>query len=181
MEEVALILLSLMLVTLKQCTVRLAQGFHNVAGEMDHSAYMAPEFFDAAITPPSWLATGRQSEEAVHSKGISKKIELVVVSPLLRTMQTTVGVFGGEGFDDGIKAAPLMTENAGESDHPAISSLNAPPFVAMELCRERLIETDEDTLWTVDVREANEEVAERGQKFLNWLWTREESEITVDS
>lgn len=30
------------------------------------------------------------------------------------------------------------------------------------------IETDEDTLWTLEVREANEAVAERGQKFLNW-------------
>lgn len=59
-----------------------------------------------------------------------------------RTMQTAVGVFGGEGFDDGIKAAPLMTENAGESDRPAISSLNALPFVAMELCRERMVCND---------------------------------------
>ncbi|KAG6402624.1 hypothetical protein SASPL_134826 [Salvia splendens] len=158
--------------------VRHAQGFHNVSGEKDHSAYMSPEFFDAALTPLGWKQVDNLQKH-VHSKGISKKIELVVVSPLLRTMQTAVGVFGGGGFDDGIKAAPLMTENAGESDRPAISSLNAPPCVAMELCRERMIETDDDTLWTVDVREANEEVAERGQKFLNWLWTREESEIAI--
>ncbi|KAL1540250.1 phosphoglycerate mutase-like protein 1 isoform X3 [Salvia divinorum] len=183
--------------------VRHAQGFHNVVGEKDHSAYMSPELFDAALTPLGWQQVDNLRKH-VHSKGISRKIEIVVVSPLLRTMQTAVGVFGGGGFDDGIKAAPLMTENAGESDRPAISSLNAPPFVAMELCRERLgvhwcdkrkniteykplfpaidfsvIETDEDTLWTLDVREANEEVAERGQKFLNWLWTREESEIAI--
>ena len=54
-------------------------------------------------------------------------------------MQTAVGVFGGGGFDDGINADPLMTENAGESDRSAISSLNAPPFVAMELCREHWV------------------------------------------
>ena len=57
-------------------------------------------------------------------------------------MQTAVGVFGGAGFDDGINAAPLMTENAGKSNRPAISSLNAPPFVAMELCREHLVCND---------------------------------------
>ncbi|KAL1546826.1 phosphoglycerate mutase-like protein 1 [Salvia divinorum] len=183
--------------------VRHAQGFHNVAGEKDHSAYMSPELFDAALTPLGWQQVDNLRKH-VHSTGLSKKIELVVVSPLLRTMQTAVGVFGGTGFDDGISAAPLMTENAGKSNRPAISSLNAPPFVAMELCREHLgvhwcdkrrsiteykplfpaidfslIETDEDTLWTLDVREANEDLAERGQKFLNWLWTREESEIAV--
>ncbi|KAG6434693.1 hypothetical protein SASPL_106333 [Salvia splendens] len=219
--------------------VRHAQGFHNVAGEKDHSAYMSPELFDAALTPLGWQQVDNLRKH-VHSTGLSKKIELVVVSPLLRTMQTAVGVFGGAGFDDGINAAPLMTENTGKSNRPAISTLNAPPFVAMELCREHLcdvgycnscqfrkipifaldlimagvhwcdkrrsiteykplfpaidfslaskrslpsahpqIETDEDTLWTLDVREADEDLAERGQKFLNWLWTREESEIAV--
>ncbi|XP_043809293.1 phosphoglycerate mutase-like protein 1 isoform X2 [Manihot esculenta] len=42
-----------------------------------------------------------------------------------------------------------------------------------------LIENDTDVLWTADVREKNEEVAARGQKFLNWLWSRKEKEIAV--
>lgn len=54
-------------------------------------------------------------------------------------MQTAVGVFGGEGDKDGIDVPPLMVENAGESHRPAISSLNCPPFVAVELCREHLV------------------------------------------
>lgn len=54
-------------------------------------------------------------------------------------MQTAVGVFGGEGYSDGIDAPPLMVANAGKSDHPAISSLNCPPFIAVELCREHLV------------------------------------------
>ena len=54
-------------------------------------------------------------------------------------MQTAVGVFGGGGYTNGIDAPPLMVENAGNSSHPAISSLNCPPFIAMELCRERLV------------------------------------------
>ncbi|KAL7116902.1 hypothetical protein ACP275_03G035400 [Erythranthe tilingii] len=74
----------------------------------------------------------------------------------------------------------------------------------MELCRERLgvnwcdkrrsiseyttlfpaidfslIESDDDTLWELDVRETNEDIARRGLKFLNWLWSREEREIAV--
>ncbi|GER30021.1 phosphoglycerate mutase family protein [Striga asiatica] len=158
--------------------VRHAQGFHNVAGEKDHSAYLSPEYFDAQLTPLGWQQVGNLRKH-VHSLGLSKRIELVVVSPLLRTMQTAIGVFGGEAYVDGIDAPLLMTENAGDCNSHAISSLNSPPFIAVELCRERLIETDADTLWKSDVREADKDLAQRGLRFLNWLWTREETEIAV--
>ncbi|KAL8150464.1 hypothetical protein V2J09_020272 [Rumex salicifolius] len=42
-----------------------------------------------------------------------------------------------------------------------------------------LIETEEDTWWTPDVRESDDDVAARGIKFFNWLWNREEEEIAV--
>ncbi|KAM2323345.1 hypothetical protein PS1_020163 [Malus domestica] len=121
-------------------------------------------------------------------------------------MQTAVGVFGGEAYTDGIDVPPLMVANAGNSNHPAISSLNSPPFIAVELCREllgvhpcdkrrsiseyrpffpaidfSLIENEDDILWTPDIREKNEQVAARGLKFLNWLWTRKEKEIAIVS
>lgn len=54
-------------------------------------------------------------------------------------MQTAVGVFGGEAHTEGIKEPPLMMENVGHSDHPAVSSLNCPPFIAVELCREQMV------------------------------------------
>ena len=54
-------------------------------------------------------------------------------------MQTAVGVFGGEAYTDGINVPPLMNDNVGDSGRPAISSLNAPPFIAVELCREHLV------------------------------------------
>ena len=56
-----------------------------------------------------------------------------------RTMQTAVGVFGGEAYTDGVSVPPLMVANTGNSDHPAISSLNCPPFLTVELCREHLV------------------------------------------
>ncbi|XP_057502842.1 phosphoglycerate mutase-like protein 1 isoform X2 [Actinidia eriantha] len=74
----------------------------------------------------------------VHSCGLFKKIDLVITSPLFRTMQTAVGVFGSEGYTDKMDAVPLMVANAGNSDRPAISSLDCPPIVAVELCREHL-------------------------------------------
>ncbi|KAL5988398.1 hypothetical protein ACLOJK_036162 [Asimina triloba] len=184
-------------------TVRHAQGIHNVEGEKNHAAYLSPALFDAHLTPLGWDQV-HNLRKHVHECGLDKKIDLVIVSPLLRTMQTAVGVFGGENYVDGIHASPLMVANAGNSDHPAISSLNCPSFLAVETCREHLgvhpcdkrrsineyrtlfpaidfslIESDEDILWTAETREANEDVAARGMKFMNWLWTRKEKEIAI--
>ncbi|KAK7857054.1 phosphoglycerate mutase-like protein 1 [Quercus suber] len=162
---------------IKPCIkVRHAQGIHNVEGEKDHDALLSYDLFDANLTPLGWKQVDNLRKH-VHACGLSKRIDLVVVSPLLRAMQTAVGVFGGEAYRDGINVPPLMAANTGKSGCPAISSLNSPPFVAVELCRERLIENDDDILWTPDIRERNEEVAARGQK----LWTRKEKEIAIVS
>ncbi|KAJ0025277.1 hypothetical protein Pint_08542 [Pistacia integerrima] len=117
--------------------VRHAQGIHNVAAEKNHDAYKSCDYFDAQLSQDGWKQVENLHKD-VHEVGLSKKIELVITSPLLRTMQTAVGVFGGEGYVDGTDAPPLMVEKAGNSDRSAISSLNCPPFIAVELCRERL-------------------------------------------
>ncbi|KAL2317582.1 hypothetical protein Fmac_031458 [Flemingia macrophylla] len=183
--------------------VRHAQGVHNVAGEKNHDAYKSYDYLDAHLTPLGWEQVDNLRRH-VKACGLSKNIELVVVSPLLRTMQTAVGVFGGEAYTNGISELPLMLENVGNSDHPAVSSLSCPPFIAEELCREQLgvnpcdkrrtiteyrrmfpaidfslIESDEDIWWTPDVREKPDDVSARGLKFLEWLWTRKEKEVAV--
>ncbi|KAJ0653408.1 putative histidine phosphatase superfamily [Helianthus annuus] len=121
-------------------------------------------------------------------------------------MQTAVGAFGGEATAIGIDGLPLMVENTGSSNRPTISSLNCPPFIAMELCRESmgvdhynrrrsiseyesmfpaidfsLIEPDRDVWWSPDTREKKEDVAARGEKFMKWLLSREEKVIVVVS
>ncbi|KAI3956392.1 hypothetical protein MKX01_016805, partial [Papaver californicum] len=53
-------------------------------------------------------------------------------------MQTTVGAFGAGDYADGINVTPLMVANGGNSNRSTISSLNTPPFVAVDLCREHL-------------------------------------------
>ncbi|GAB4852477.1 hypothetical protein Ancab_016691, partial [Ancistrocladus abbreviatus] len=96
----------------------------------------------------------------------------------IRTMQTAAGVFGCHNLTDGMDVTPRMVADV-NSGQEAISSLNCPPFIAVELCRERLIESDDDNLWMPDVRESDEDLAARGMKFMSWLWTRKEKEIAV--
>lgn len=67
-------------------------------------------------------------------------IELLICDH--RTMQTAAGVFGGDKYISTStleEEKPLMVENAGNSCRQAISSSNAPPFIAMEYCRERMV------------------------------------------
>ncbi|CAA2970114.1 Hypothetical predicted protein [Olea europaea subsp. europaea] len=183
--------------------VRHAQGTHNVEGDKNYKAYMSPEYFDANLTQLGWQQVDNLRRHVLES-GLLKKVELVVTSPLLRTMQTAVGVFGGGDYTDRMDILPLMVANAGNSERAAISSLNCPPILAVELCREHLgihpcdkrrsvseyqclfpavdfslIESDEDALWKVDVRETKEELAARGMNFLIWLLSRKEKEIAV--
>ncbi|XAR48472.1 hypothetical protein NMG60_11031298 [Bertholletia excelsa] len=181
--------------------VRHAQGIHNA--EKDHKKYLLPEFFDAHLSPLGWQQVDNLRKH-VQASGISQKIELVITSPLLRTMQTATGVFGGEGYVDGVDVPPLMVANTGNSSRPAVSSLKCPPVLAIEDCRERLgihqcdkrrsiseyknlfpaidfslAKSNDDVLWKPDIRENDEEMAARGMKFLNWLLTRKEREIAV--
>ncbi|XP_027346182.1 phosphoglycerate mutase-like protein 1 isoform X2 [Abrus precatorius] len=183
--------------------VRHAQGIHNVEGDKNYKAYMNPLYFDAHLTPLGWQQVDNLRKH-VRASGLINRIDLVVASPLLRTLQTAVGVFGGEGYTDKTDVLPLMLANAGNSCRAAISSLNCPPIVAVELCREHLgvhpcdrrrsvseyqflfpavdfslIDSDEDSWWKANVRETKEELAARGLKFLNWLWTRKEKEIAI--
>ncbi|KAI4318739.1 hypothetical protein MLD38_032409 [Melastoma candidum] len=183
--------------------VRHGQGIHNVEGDKNADALLNPQYLDAHLTELGWWQVDNLRKH-VQSSGLSKKVDLVITSPLMRTLQTAVGVFGGEGYLNEPDIPPLMMENAGKSGRAAISSLNCPPIVAVELCREHLgvrpcdkrssisdyrtlfpgvdfslVESDEDILWKADIREANEELAERGRQFLSWLWTRREKEIAV--
>ncbi|KAI4342047.1 hypothetical protein MLD38_026709 [Melastoma candidum] len=176
--------------------VRHGQGIHNVEGDKIADALLNPQYLDAHLTELGWWQVDNLRKH-VQTNGLSKKVDLVITSPLMRTLQTAVRVFGGEGSLHEPDIPPLMMENAGKSGRAAISSQNCPPILAVELCREHLrssisnyrtlfpgvdfsmVESDEDILWKADIREANEELAERGRQFLNWLWTRREKEIAV--
>lgn len=180
--------------------VRHAEGIHNT--EFEEKVKRSPKLFDACLSPLGWEQV-ENLRKHVNACGLLNRIELVITSPLLRTMQTATVVFGGDIHTKSSTGTPLMVENV-KGEHAAVSSLNCPPFIAHELCRERLgvntadkrrsiseyknlfpaidfslVETDDDVMWTPDVRESNDELSARGMRFLKWLWTRKEKEIAI--
>ncbi|KAK8523199.1 hypothetical protein V6N12_047727 [Hibiscus sabdariffa] len=163
--------------------VRHAQGLHNLEAEMNRTSI---EFTDAALSTLGWQQV-RQQRENVSATGMLQGIEVVITSPLLRTLQTSVGLFGREEHED----------HCGNKT----STLNHPPIIATELCRERMrkgrsrgnlsqcrsdfpqvdFSLANDILWDADERETNEAVAARGINFIKWLLARKEREIAVVS
>lgn len=184
--------------------VRHGQASHNVAGEVDRANYMRPEFEDANLTSLGW-----QQAEALHQhvERTHISVELVVMSPLLRAMQTAVAVWASGALQEGeAMNSALMLNGVGNSQHASISSVGAPLFVANEWCREMHgmhpcdkrrkisfyktqfpaidfseVATDEDTWWEPDYRETPDQVRNRARVFVKWLLDRKESQIAVVS
>lgn len=77
--------------------IRHGQGYHNVAGTADPSEWRSWAWEDAGLTEVGWEQARRLGE---HVRALEKRRrfspELVVVSPLYRTLETAVGVFGRE-------------------------------------------------------------------------------------
>ena len=152
-------------------------------------------------------AASLKAHIATQSRPLSDTLQLVVVSPLTRALETAVAAFGGDC--PAAPGAPLLMR-AQEAlpelrvARPGVSAQGAPPFVACELCREHLgvhpcdrrralsyyraaypavdwslIEHEEDTLWDAEVRETDEELALRAKAFLHWLLARPEQHIAV--
>ncbi|KAB2072356.1 hypothetical protein ES319_A07G009700v1 [Gossypium barbadense] len=176
--------------------IRHAHGLHNLESERHRDPLKRIQYADPELSPLGWQQV-REQRKDLSASGLLERIELVVTSPLTRTLQTSVGIFGsplkdentvGNGYQNGIKT-PIF---------------NHPPIIASELCRERLskgrsrgsisqcrsrfpqvdfslIEREDDILWEADERESDESVAAKGIKFIKWLLARKEKEIAVVS
>ncbi|KAK8552102.1 hypothetical protein V6N12_040717 [Hibiscus sabdariffa] len=159
--------------------VRHAQGVHNVESEGSRDPLTSSEFFDARLSPLGWQQVADQRKD-VRESGLLDQIELVIVSPMLRTLQTAVGIFGGEDQQDRLDVTS-WEDSTVEIDETSTTFDRRPPIVAYELCRERMIENEDEIFWNPNERETLEAVKFRATKFLNWLWERKEEEIAVVS
>ena len=117
----------------------MSQGTHNVAGAVDPSFYKHEKYFDAHLTSLGW-AQAQALRQHVATHGLAARLEVVVVSPLTRAVETAVAAFGGDSPVP--SGAPCLMAARPEVEglctaHPGAAA-GPLPFVACELCREHL-------------------------------------------
>jgi hypothetical protein len=102
-----------------------------------------------------------------HIKASGIQIDVVIVSPLKRALQTAVGCFGNHSSKPSNGTPPLMLEYIEQQGkitaHPAVSAEGCPPFVCYELCREHL------GVHPCDRRSSVSELAAEYPGGLSWL------------
>jgi broad specificity phosphatase PhoE len=132
--------------------------------------------FDADLTP---LGRTQAQSAASEYEARVRGVQLVVASPLSRAVETAMLVMPDRVSSAPFVAHELLRERSGWM-------LNAKRRSKVELqarfpgCSFELLETEEDALWKPEELEPTSDCAERGYKFLCWLWERrEETELAV--
>lgn len=171
--------------------VRHGQAFHNLLADKatelgiawqqfvdtPENPYVAPELLDAPLTEK-----GRQQALSLRHKleTLSHTPQIVVVSPLCRTLQTAL-----LAFTDLIGRAPfvaheLVREETGvhRCDQRRSRDLHALEFPHVDFGQ---LASDQDAIFDAHRRESKQQVAERIYAFLEWLEQRPEEHILVTS
>ena len=149
---------------------------HSLHNELFHKigvqAFRIPATIDAPLTNKGHL----QSIELGQSWQKKSEIELVLVSPLTRTLDTAMNIFGDTDI-------PMVSEEflreypIGEDTCNKRSSLtllkNKYPRIDFNLI------SDQDTLWTSEYRETIDELEQRLDKMVKYLQNRKEKNIAI--
>jgi broad specificity phosphatase PhoE len=108
--------------------VRHAEGFHNVAGVVDYSAYKRECFLDAHLTRVGWrqahalrerlAAGGGEQQRQLHAADRPIRPAVVLTSPMARALETAVGAFGGPLLPFGHDEDEDDEDNAGDDGTP---------------------------------------------------------------
>jgi broad specificity phosphatase PhoE len=159
--------------------VRHAEGVHNVAGSISYDNYKLEEFYDAVLTENGINQCKNLSKKCLESR-VLDDIDLLVVSPMRRTLQTASFAFPGLLSKANWIALDEIREQTGlhpcDRRHP-ISQLSR-GFGHVDFS---FVAADHDPLYGLynNVREPEEAVCERAKNFLRWLEAREEKNIIV--
>jgi broad specificity phosphatase PhoE len=149
---------------------------HSLHNELFHKiglqAFRSPITIDSPLTNEGHL----QSIELGQSWTKKNEIDLVLVSPLTRTLETAMNIFGDTDI-------PMISEEflreypIGEDTCNQRSSLthlkNKYPKVDFHLT------TDGDTLWSSDYRETIDELEQRLDQMVKYLQNRKEKNIAI--
>ena len=159
--------------------VRHAQGEHNVVGEVDHEEYKREDLEDAHLSE-----LGRNQCQQLHElsmrDGIVDNAELLIVSPMRRTLQTAHLSFPHLVGKIPWIALESVREQTGQ--HPCDRRR---PITEHQLDHNHVdfesIDSEADPFYYLypDCREPQEIVAQRGKDFFQWLANRPERVIIV--
>jgi len=149
---------------------------HSLHNELFHKigvqAFRIPATIDSPLTQEGYL----QSIELGQSWQKKKEIELVLVSPLTRTLETCMNIFGDTEIPI-ISQEFLREYPIGEDTCNKRSSLtllkNKFPKIKFQL------DVDQDTLWKEDSRENMIELEQRLEKMITYLQKRHEKNIAI--
>ncbi|GMH39673.1 hypothetical protein BSKO_07571 [Bryopsis sp. KO-2023] len=174
--------------------VRHGNGYHNPPHMRN--------IVDPHLTPLGWKQA-HQVKNHLAKLGGKVSMEVVIVSPLIRTLETAVGIFGEMSF--GNEGSVLMNARKETLERPAHPTAYKPPslnFVAQEMCRETLTGNDCDIRRSiseqsqdfpgVDFSEVqndldvlgskkphNDKAGSRACNFLHYLFQRKETHLCV--
>jgi len=149
---------------------------HSLHNELFHKlgvkAFRIPLTIDSPLTQEGHL----QSIELGQSWSKKNEIELILVSPLTRTLETCMNIFGDT--DIPIESHEFLREYPiGEDTCNKRSSLsllkNKYPKINFNL------EVDQDILWKEDYRETMNELEIRIKTMINYLNSRKETNIAI--
>ena len=156
-------------------------GHHNVAGSIDYSNYMKEEYFDSLLSPLG----EEQCREVSVNETIQSNVansQLVLVSPLRRTLQTAL-----QCFPHFINKIPFISiENIREQSglHPCDkrNTIKDQSSTFPEVDFSEIV-SDEDPIYDLypGVREPEDEVMARALNAIEYIITRKEKEIIVVS
>jgi broad specificity phosphatase PhoE len=169
--------------------VRHGQGFHNLLADMATSLgtkwtqfsispenpYVRPELLDAPLTE-----IGRQQAYQLQSTIAPFPVELVICSPMCRTIQTALMAFAPLVGTVPFMAHEMVREETGVHlcDHRRSVAQQQAEFPHIQF---DLLESDEDPLFQHDQRETKMQVAHRIYTFMEWLSQRSEEHIAITS
>ena len=156
--------------------LHLVRHGHSLHNELFHKigvqAFRIPATIDSPLTNEGHL----QSIELGQSWQKKKEIELVLVSPLTRTLETCMNIFGDTDIPM-ISKEFLREYPIGEDTCNKRSSLtllkNKFPKIEFNL------ESDPDNLWNSDYRESIQELEQRLDDMIKYLHKRKELNIAI--
>lgn len=152
--------------------IRHGQSLHNeLFNKIGVEAFRKTETIDSPLTNEGHL----QSIELGNTWTKKSEIELILISPLTRTLETAMNIFGDTDIPM-ISYEFLREFPIGEDTCNKRSSLNSLKYKYPKV--EFNLDCDIDTLWT-NKRETIDELEQRLDKMIQYLKERKEKNIAI--